>query len=117
MESPTVPAPDVQVAGDAVSEEDLEFLREIVGRALVPARSRGPRHVSWLWDKRILQKETTLLAGLAGQGKAQIVWRLVAQVTTGKPETVLILNGEDPLDEVFVPRLRPQEQTSTASRP
>jgi hypothetical protein len=109
MSNPPSPSPEDPAEGIVISDEEEAFLRDIVERAVVSAGDREPKHVTWLWNKRIPLKETTLLAGLAGQGKSQLICWLAAELTTGKmtgtPETVLCLNGEDPLDEVFVPRL------------
>ena len=74
-----------------------------------------PRSVMWLWPDKIPLGTVTVIYGEAAMGKTSLVLDLAARVSSGTawPDgtrgpgmgEVLILNGEDHLNEVIVPRL------------
>lgn len=74
-----------------------------------------PRPVTWLWPGRIPWGKISAIAGRPGLGKSQAALTIAAAVTRGRPvvpgETscprggVLLLAGEDGLEDTVVPRL------------
>jgi len=72
-----------------------------------------PRAVSWLWDLRVPIGGLSVVAGVPGLGKSQLIVRLAADASRGAldggmagiPRNVLIASLEDTLDTVLVPRL------------
>jgi len=74
-----------------------------------------PRPVSWLWAGRVPLGKITAVAGRPGQGKSMLATTLAAAVSRGRPvvpgETscrsggVILLAGEDGLEDTVVPRL------------
>ena len=75
-----------------------------------------PEEIKWLWWERIPLGKVTVIFGEAGVGKTSLALELAARVSTGKnwpdqeentkPGQVLILNGEDSLNETVSPKLR-----------
>ncbi|MDB5335931.1 MAG: hypothetical protein JWN70_1550, partial [Planctomycetaceae bacterium] len=76
----------------------------------------APEPVRWLWPGKIPLGRVTVIYGEAGLGKTSLGLDLAARVSagtnwpdgTGAPEAgrVLIVNGEDPLQDTICPRLR-----------
>ena len=75
-----------------------------------------PQRVKWLWDDHVPLGKITLYAGNPDNGKSLAAMDLAARVTTGAqfpneaanslpPSEVLMLLGEDDLDDTAVPRL------------
>jgi AAA domain len=85
-------------------------------RRLVSASSIKPKKITWLWENRVPMGKITLFAGNPDNGKSLAGNSLAAKVTTGEPfadspnviapSDVLMLLGEDDLDDTAVPRLR-----------
>ncbi|WP_018990996.1 bifunctional DNA primase/polymerase [Aromatoleum toluclasticum] len=81
----------------------------------VQASAVIPKPVDWLWHQYIPRGKTTLIAGMPGLGKSQLIIYLAAVVTTGgawpdgtrppAPANVLIFSAEDDADDTLVPRL------------
>ena len=82
---------------------------------LVNLHDFAPRPTQWLWQERIPVGSLSLVDGDPGRGKGLFTCELAARVTTGRPmygsdaalppAGVILLQGEDPLEEVFA-RLR-----------
>jgi hypothetical protein len=80
---------------------------------LVPASTISPKAVKWLWDGRIPQGSISLLAGVEGMGKGNVLSWIAARLTRGElegdllgvPTNVAIVSSEDGLDETLMPRL------------
>ena len=74
-----------------------------------------PKPMRWLWQAKIPLGRVTVIYGEAGIGKTSLGLELAARVSAGtnwpdesgavEPGRVLIVNGEDPLQETIVPRL------------
>lgn len=74
-----------------------------------------PKKVKWLWQDRVPMGKITLYAGNPDNGKSLAAMDLAARVTKGKdfpdspnmlpPSEVLMLLGEDDLEDTAVPRL------------
>ena len=79
------------------------------------ASSIKPKRVKWLWQDRIPLGKITLFAGNPDNGKSLAAIDLAARVTTGSPfpdgvntfppSDVLMMLGEDDLEDTAVPRL------------
>lgn len=73
------------------------------------------QNIDWIWDGHLAQGQHTCIAGVQGDGKSQLVYKLAAAVTTGGnwPSTeqkaplgnVIVLNAEDTVADVLAPRL------------
>lgn len=71
--------------------------------------------IDWIWDGHLAQGQHTCIAGVQGDGKSQLVYKLAAAVTTegNWPGTdqkaplgnVIVLNAEDTVADVLAPRL------------
>jgi len=82
---------------------------------LRPGKDIKPKKVKWLWNERVPLGKITLLAGNPDNGKSLAANSLAASVTTGgsfpdspnllPPSDVLMLVGEDDIDDTAVPRL------------
>ncbi len=82
---------------------------------LIKASSVTPKAVSWLWYPYVPSGKLTLLTGDPEMGKSWIICAIAAAVTTGKPlpgasgrlppQNVLMMSGEDGLEDTIVPRL------------
>ncbi|QDT72471.1 DNA repair protein RadA [Lacipirellula limnantheis] len=75
-----------------------------------------PRAVDWLWRNRIAVGKVTLLAGDPGLGKSFVSLDIASRVSTGAPwpdepdvtrtpADVILLSGEDALDDTVRPRV------------
>lgn len=75
-----------------------------------------PREVEWLWQNRIAIGKVNLLAGDPGLGKSYVTLDIASRVSTGAPwpdepgvhravAGVILLSGEDFLDDTVRPRL------------
>ncbi len=96
-------------------------LENLVEAALTPADldlvnlgDVEPESVHWLWFPRLPLGKITLLEGDPGTGKSYVSLALAAALSTGRalpggeardPANVLLLVGEDDLDDTVVPRL------------
>ncbi|MDI3260283.1 MAG: AAA family ATPase [Sinobacteraceae bacterium] len=99
----------VMSAGPVPEDDDAE---EVVVRR---ASDIEMRPVRWLWPGRIGRGKVTMIAGMPGLGKSQIIASLAAIVTTGgvwpvdgtraEPGNVVLLNAEDDASDTIVPRL------------
>ena len=78
--------------------------------------SRKPRKLGWLWLEKLPLGKISLFAGNPDNGKSLVATDLAARVTTGRnfpndcentlpPSDVLMLLGEDDLDDTAIPRL------------
>src|SRR5437763_160146 len=75
-----------------------------------------PQPMAWLWPDRVALGRLTLMDGDPGQGKSLLTLDLAARLTTGRewpdgyrsgePANVLVLSGEDNMNDTVVPRLR-----------
>jgi hypothetical protein len=75
----------------------------------------APTRLEWLWPGRLAAGKLTLLDGDPDQGKSMLTLDWAARLTTArawpdgapisKPESVLLLGGEDNLYETVIPRL------------
>ena len=91
----------------ATQTRALSILRE--------ARDIAPQRVNWLWHKRIPLAKIILFAGNPDNGKSLASTSVAAITTKGRPfpgcnfaqppADVLMLLGEDDLDDTAVPRL------------
>lgn len=78
---------------------------------LTPASAIEPRLVHWLWDRRFPRGAVTLLGGLGGVGKSQLLIDCAARHTRGElveddlAASVLLISAEDTAAEVVAPRL------------
>jgi hypothetical protein len=99
-------------------EEALRCTREFIkwmGIRYARVADVQPRAVSWLWPGRLALGKTHLFFGDPGVGKSFATMDLAARVSTGrdwpdgspggKPGRVLLLSGEDSLEETLHPRL------------
>lgn len=87
------------------------------GRQLVcrVASEIEPRDVDFIWNGRLARGKHTCIGGDPGTAKSQIVYSIVAAITTGGPwpcgeglaplGNVIILSAEDDPDDTIVPRL------------
>jgi hypothetical protein len=74
-----------------------------------------PRDVEFIWEGRLARGKHTCIGGDPGTAKSQIVYSIVAAITTGGPwpcgegvaprGNVIILSAEDDPDDTIVPRL------------
>jgi hypothetical protein len=74
-----------------------------------------PRPLHWLWYGHLLRGTLHLISGQPNIGKSQIECSLIACVTTtkpwpdgddsGPPANVIMVVGEDVLDQIIIPRL------------
>jgi hypothetical protein len=90
---------------------------ERTDRAFVKAAEIEPKKVGWLWKPYLPRRVATGLGGDGGVGKSTLTTAIAAAVSTGRelpggwlpmsgePATVLIMNAEDDLEAVSVPRL------------
>jgi hypothetical protein len=86
-------------------------------RRLVSAGEIDDRSPGWLWPDRIPLRAATALDGNPCDGKSTIMYDITARVTTGRPlpgcdatasspAGVVLVQAEDNLAEIVVPRLR-----------
>jgi hypothetical protein len=85
------------------------------GYEAVRASDVAMRPLQWLWQGHLLRGAQEMTAGIPGSGKSQLQCALAACVTKGtpwpdgqrgpKPASVIMVTGEDCLDQVAVPRL------------
>lgn len=87
---------------------------EIKEPVVVRACDIVPRDHDWLWEGHLLRGALELLTGLPGVGKSQVQCSLAASVTNRQawpdgtasdPASVVMLTGEDALDQELIPRL------------
>ena len=98
------------------SKEPVE--KKEVGKSLVveSACEVQTKKVQWLWSKRFPLGKLTLFVGNPDNGKSLVTGDVAAAVTTGRdwidskneipPSDVLMLIGEDDVDDTTVPRLQ-----------
>lgn len=93
---------------------------EAVGGAdefdVVMADTIEPTKTGWLWPKRVPLSNLTIFCGNPGNGKSLATIFLAAALTTKanfpdtanpmEPSEVLVLSGEDGIDDTVVPRLK-----------
>lgn len=82
---------------------------------VVMADAVDPKKIQWLWPKRVPLGHLTIFCGSPDNGKSLVTLFLVAAMTTGRafpdapnsttPSEVLILSGEDGIEDTVVPRL------------
>lgn len=80
---------------------------------LIPASTVAPRAVDWLWQGRIPLGLISLLAGVEGMGKGNVLAWIAARATRGElpgdrhgiPQNVAILSSEDGENDTLTPRL------------
>ncbi len=99
----------------STAEAEASRLATVEQLEVVPLAEVEPRAVRWLWPGKIPLGTVTVIYGEAAMGKTSLVLDLAARVSRGAawPDgtrgpgmgEVLILNGEDHLDEMIVPRL------------
>ncbi|HMF14153.1 MAG TPA: AAA family ATPase [Gemmataceae bacterium] len=88
-------------------------------KLLVPASHVKDELVHWLWPGFLARGEITMIDGLPGEGKSQLLIDVAARVSRGwpmppdpsrevvnKPQNVLILSKEDSWEHTIKPRLR-----------
>ena len=85
---------------------------------IVWARDVVEREIEWLWPGRIPQGKLVTLAGPGGVGKSFLLCDMAARVSSGTPwpfsedrapvGNVLIISGEDEIEDTIRPRLRLQ---------
>jgi putative DNA primase/helicase len=73
------------------------------------------KKITWIWAGHLAAGQQTCIAGVQGDGKSQLVYAIAAAVTTGGKwpgsdekaplGNVIVLNAEDTLTDVLVPRL------------
>jgi hypothetical protein len=84
------------------------------------AASIIPKHVKWLWKDRVPLGKITLFAGNPDNGKSLAASSIAAICSTGRPfgdtcpnkleaSEVLMMIGEDDLDDTVIPRLMASE--------
>jgi hypothetical protein len=84
----------------------------------ITAADIKPKLVRWLWPGFLARGEISMLDGLPGEGKSQLLIDVAARVTQGRdmppeatdraeerPRNVLILSKEDSWEHTIVPRL------------
>jgi putative DNA primase/helicase len=83
-------------------------------RKVVRASDVAPANIDWLWKHMIPKGELTIIAGFGSAGKTTMCLGLAATITQGgawpdgtpAPKgRALVIEGEDPVDTVTVPRL------------
>ncbi|MDY6960282.1 MAG: AAA family ATPase [Pseudomonadota bacterium] len=83
-------------------------------RRVVRADKIAPAHVDWLWRHMIPKGELTVIGGFGSAGKTTMCLGLCATITRegawpdgtqAPPGRALVIEGEDPVDTVTVPRL------------
>jgi putative DNA primase/helicase len=109
------PMPDAQTpfaeSGRAVSSGENKSTPQFI-----QGDSRKPRKLGWLWSDKLPLGKISLFAGNPDNGKSLVATDLAARVTTGRdfpndcentlpPSDVLMLLGEDDLDDTAIPRL------------
>ena len=72
--------------------------------------------IHWLWPNRFASGKLGLITGLPDEGKGQLLWYIIAQVTTGGEwpcdegaapiGNVIVLEAEDDLNDTVIPRLK-----------
>lgn len=97
------------VAENGVHNDDSKF-------DVVMADTIEPTRTGWLWPKRVPLSNLTIFCGNPGNGKSLATVFLAATLTTKAnfPDTpnpveaseVLVLSGEDGIDDTLVPRLK-----------
>ena len=83
---------------------------------LQPLSGVVPTSLSWLWPKRLALGKLTIFDGDPDVGKSLVTLDLAARLTTGRPfpgcesaappGNVIILHGEDAVEDTLVPRLQ-----------
>jgi putative DNA primase/helicase len=81
----------------------------------IRADSVVPTIIDWLWFGHLALGQHTLFAGVQGDGKSQVIYSIIAAITTGGPwpgsnecapiGNCVILSAEDTDKDVLVPRL------------
>lgn len=88
-----------------------------------PMSSVEERELEWIWPQRLAKGMITVLDGPGGVGKSQVTLDTISRITTGAewpdyyaeapgvhpraPEgTILLIQEEDPLAQIVMPRLR-----------
>ncbi len=99
----------------STAEAEASRLATVEQMEVVSLAEVEPLAVQWLWPDKIPLGTVTVIYGEAAMGKTSLVLDLAARVSRGAawPDgttgpgmgEVLILNGEDHLDETIVPRL------------
>jgi putative DNA primase/helicase len=74
------------------------------------------RIIDWLWFGHLALGQHSLFAGVQGDGKSQIIYSIIAAITTGGPwpgsnecapiGNCIVLSAEDTGEDVLVPRLK-----------
>ncbi len=100
----------------STAEAEASRLATVEQLEVVSLADVEPLAVRWLWPGKIPLGTVTVIYGEAAMGKTSLVLDLAARVSSGAawPDgthgpgmgEVLILNGEDHLDETIVPRLK-----------
>jgi putative DNA primase/helicase len=98
-EVPEVGAKKKQATGDIISINAADIV---------------PRNIEFLWENRLALGVHTALAGIGGMAKSQIMYNIVATITTGgewpdggraRKDRCIILSAEEGREDMIVPRL------------
>src|SRR5665213_650317 len=120
------PAKPVSDACEPEFEADFEHEEpEVKPKSLVyrTADTLCPKRIKWLWKDRVPLGKITLIAGNPDNGKSIVAVSIAAICSTGRPwsdcantippSEVLLLIGEDDLDDTVIPRLIASEADRT----
>jgi len=110
-----VPSNNITAASTEVAAaKSIANIEEEWKSDLIPLGGIKVKRVQWLWSNYIPLGNYTLMYGEGGQGKSQLSLSMAATVTTGgawadgSPSPVgevIIVTGEDSLNDTIVPRL------------
>jgi hypothetical protein len=99
----------------SAAEKRAKSLRDNFGLDITNGADIVLQAVDWIWDNHLALGQHTCIAGVQGDGKSQLVYRLVAAITTGGkwPGTdekapqghCIVLNAEDAKVDMLGPRL------------
>jgi len=98
---------------------DVSYFQDQEGSPVVKARDVVEREIQWLWPGRIPLGKHATLAGPGGVGKSFLLCDMAARVSAGLEwpfseaerapvGNVLIISGEDEIEDTIRPRLRLQ---------
>ena len=110
--------PPPETADERKAEEKEGERRQREGNSgllTVRADQVVPKNIDFVWPSRLARGKHTCFAGVGGLGKSQLLYATAAAITRGLPwpenegtaplGSVVLLNAEDGVDDMMVPRL------------